>query len=431
MRAAAFIVPAVLAATFLLPSVYAASKDGKPPEESAKTIKVADGLEATLWAHEPDVINPTNIDIDERGRVWVAEGANYRSKNTIRPEGDRIMILEDSKGTGVCDKATVFYQDKDLICPLGIGVVGNKVYVSMSPKLMVFTIDASGEKPVGPPEILFDCFSGYNYDHGLHKVSIGADGRLYFNSGNAGLSGGDNIKMFPRAAGIANAHGQGQQRRTGCRFDRQQPRPARQTVGTDTKRKAAKATKKARPFRCNIDGTNLETLGYNFRNNYEVTVDSFGTAWQSDNDDDGNQGVRLNFVMEGGDFGYAGWGGVIARYPTQSAQEAHWRQREPGVVPNLYNTGGGSPTGILVYEGDLLPAKYQGALISLQRGRAVVQLCRRVYDAGKRRGLQVRTGRTDQGRRQVVEALRPGRGARRRGLRRRLVRRDFRRTRHG
>jgi hypothetical protein len=55
-------------------------------------------------------------------------------------------------------------------------------------------------------------------------------------------------------------------------------------------------------------------LGNNFRNNYEVTVDSFGTLWQSDNDDDGNQGVRINYVMEHGNFGYtdektgAGWG---------------------------------------------------------------------------------------------------------------------------
>ena len=54
-------------------------------------------------------------------------------------------------------------------------------------------------------------------------------------------------------------------------------------------------------------------LGHNFRNNYEVAVDSFGTLWQSDNDDDGNRGVRINYVMEYGNYGYsdemtgAGW----------------------------------------------------------------------------------------------------------------------------
>ena len=56
----------------------------------------------------------------------------------------------------------------------------------------------------------------------------------------------------------------------------------------------------------NLDGSDFEVLGYNFRNNYELTVDSFGTVWQSDNDDDGNQGVRINYVMEGGNFGYTG-----------------------------------------------------------------------------------------------------------------------------
>jgi hypothetical protein len=42
-------------------------------------------------------------------------------------------------------------------------------------------------------------------------------------------------------------------------------------------------------------------------------VDSYGTLWQSDNDDDGNRGVRINYVMEYGNYGYtdemtgAGW----------------------------------------------------------------------------------------------------------------------------
>src|SRR5690606_19739148 len=57
-------------------------------------------------------------------------------------------------------------------------------------------------------------------------------------------------------------------------------------------------------FRCDPDGSNLETLAWNFRNNYETAIDSFGTLWQSDNDDDGNKGVRINFVMEHGNYGF-------------------------------------------------------------------------------------------------------------------------------
>ena len=107
---------------------------------------------------------------------------------------------------------------------------------------------------------------------------------------------------------------------------------------------------------CNLDGSDFVVLGYDFRNNYELTVDSFGTVWQSDNDDDGNQGVRINYVMEGGDFGYTGpkgsnWGRDASLFPGQTHQEAQWHTRWPGMVPNLLDTGAGAPTGITMYEG--------------------------------------------------------------------------------
>src|SRR5207247_8878837 len=123
-----------------------------------------------------------------RGRVWWVESMNYRGSK-MRPEGDRIMIAEDPDHTGKATSYKVFYQDKSLIGPLGICVLGNKVYVAQSPKMWVFKIDPSGDKPVGPPEVLFDGFSGVNHDHGLHAIMFGPDGRFYFNAGNSGIDG--------------------------------------------------------------------------------------------------------------------------------------------------------------------------------------------------------------------------------------------------
>ena len=66
-------------------------------------------LEITLWAESPMFFNPTNIDVDARGRVWVAEAVNYRGFNTAKaepltqPAGDRIVILSDSDGDGRAD----------------------------------------------------------------------------------------------------------------------------------------------------------------------------------------------------------------------------------------------------------------------------------------------------------------------------------------
>ncbi len=118
-------------------------------------------------------------------------------------------------------------------------------------------------------------------------------------------------------------------------------------------------------FRCELDGSGVETLGWNFRNNWEIAVDSFGTVWQSDNDDDGNKGVRINYVMEFGNYGYrdeitrAGWRDPRPNIETEIPRR-HWHLNDPGVVPNLILTGAGSPTGICVYEGELLPKIFHG-----------------------------------------------------------------------
>src|SRR5207245_2313656 len=98
-------------------------------------------------------------------------------------------------------------------------------------------------------------------------------------------------------------------------------------------------------WRCDTDGTNLELIAHNFRNEYEPCVDSFGTIFTSDNDDDGNEQTRICYVMPGGDYGYN------PRGPGQN----HWHEEQPGVVPKILRTGFGSPTGMCVYEGTLLP----------------------------------------------------------------------------
>jgi hypothetical protein len=85
-----------------------------PPEDCVKAMKVHEGLEASYWAGEPGMVNPTSMDIDERGRIWVCESMNYRGSK-MRPEGDRIVIMEDSDGDGKADSSKVFYQDKAII----------------------------------------------------------------------------------------------------------------------------------------------------------------------------------------------------------------------------------------------------------------------------------------------------------------------------
>jgi hypothetical protein len=122
----------------------------------------------------------------------------------------------------------------------------------------------------------------------------------------------------------------------------------------------------------------VEVLGQNFRNPFEVAVDSYGTLWQSDNDDDGNRGVRINYVMEHGNFGYkdemtnASWQQKRTNLE-DSIPLRHWHLNDPGVVPNLLQTFAGSPTGIVVYEGSLLPKEFHNQIIHTDAGPNVVR----------------------------------------------------------
>ena len=326
---------------------------GRTPADATKNLDVHPALQVELFAAEPMLLSPSNIDIDHRGRVWVCEVINYRGHRNKRPEGDRILILEDTDGDGKADKKKVFYQGRDIDSAHGVCVLGTvdgkntRVIVSALDKVQVFT-DVDGDDKADKKETLFSGISGAQHDHGIHQFMFGPDGRLYFNFGNSGkqLKDKNGKPVIDLAGNVVTAN--------------------------------RKPYQEGMVFRCKLDGSEVETLGWNFLNNWMVTVDSFGTIWQSDNDDDGNRGVRINYVMEYGNYGYkdeftgAGWKTKRTNLE-KTIPLRHWHLNDPGVMPNLLQTGAGSPTGICVYEGDLLPKIFHGQLIHCDAGPSIVR----------------------------------------------------------
>jgi putative membrane-bound dehydrogenase-like protein len=311
-------------------------------------LQVPEGLEVKPFASEPMLINPTNIDVDSKGRVWVLEAYNYRpgiNGNPTNPQGDRIVILEDTDGDGQADSRKVFYQSPELNSPLGIAVLDSMVLVSQSPYIWKM-FDDNRDGKADRKEVMFSGIGGDQHDHGAHAFTFGPDGKLYFNIGNEG-------KQLLDAKGNPVLDQDG---------DPIGPKKYRQGM----------------VFRCNLDGSQVEVLGHNFRNNYEVAVDSYGGLWQSDNDDDGNKGVRINAVFEHGNYGYVdemtgeGWS-VNRTNIEKEIPLRHWHLNDPGVVPNLLQTGAGSPTGMIIYEGNLLPSKFQNQMIHTDAGPNVVR----------------------------------------------------------
>src|SRR5262249_15027352 len=115
-------------------------RQAQPPMQvPIDLFRLPDGLDITLWASTPMLHNPTNIDIDRNGRIWVAEGVRYRYHHARQPEGDRILVLEDTDHDGKADAVHTFVQDPELVAPLGIAVIDNKIVVSQPPNLIVYT----------------------------------------------------------------------------------------------------------------------------------------------------------------------------------------------------------------------------------------------------------------------------------------------------
>ena len=152
--------------------------DGLPALEAARAITLPEGFEAHLFASEPDVVQPIAFCLDDRGRVWVAEGRQYPKRAEGDQGQDRILIFEDTDGDHRYDKRTLFADQLNLVSGLELGFGG--VWVGAAPYLM-FIPDRNGDdQPDGPPEILLD---GWDYQRDTHETlntfTWGPDGWLY------------------------------------------------------------------------------------------------------------------------------------------------------------------------------------------------------------------------------------------------------------
>jgi len=327
-------------------------------------FELPDGLVAELWSESPQLYNPTAIDVDAHGRLYVAEAVNYRkwdgrNPGLEHPKGDRIVVLEDTDGDGRADSSTVFAQDLDLVSPLGVAVFGNQVVVSCSPNVFVYT-DDDGDLVADRREVLLTGFGGFDHDHGVHSVVAGPDGRWYLAAGNAG----------PHMVTDAD----GWRLRSGSLYNGGGPALADNRPGLVSDDGRAWVGGLVLSF--DPDGGGLAVQSHNYRNNYEAALDSFGNVYLADNDDDGNASCRTLWCLPGGDHGYFSadgsryWG--ADRRPGQETVSAHWHQEDPGVVPAGAINGAGGPTGVVVYESGLLSPWLEGRVLNADAGAGVV-----------------------------------------------------------
>jgi glucose/arabinose dehydrogenase len=148
-------------------------------EQPTPTFDIADGFEATLWAENPLLHKPIQMNWDARGRLWIASSEVYPLIAPGQPATDSIVVLEDTNGDGVADKHTTFAVG--LVIPTGVLPDDRGgCYVAASHQLLHFA-DTNGDGVSDKKTIVLSSFGTEDTHHNLHTLRWGYDGHMYFN----------------------------------------------------------------------------------------------------------------------------------------------------------------------------------------------------------------------------------------------------------
>jgi putative heme-binding domain-containing protein len=148
------------------------------PMIQQEMMHVPEGFEVNLFASEPMVEKPIQMNWDAEGRLWVVGSTAYPQPTPGEQPNDKIFILEDTNGDGVADRSTVFAEG--LTIPTGILPGDGGVYVANSTEIL-FLKDTTGDGQADHREVVLSGFGTADSHHLIHTFRWGPDGMLYFN----------------------------------------------------------------------------------------------------------------------------------------------------------------------------------------------------------------------------------------------------------
>ncbi|GAB3175216.1 PVC-type heme-binding CxxCH protein [Telluribacter humicola] len=205
-------------------------KDNPDPDvqRELESFKIADGFEVTLFAAEPLVAKPIQMNWDAEGRLWVVSSTAYPHLKTGEEANDKVFVLEDTDGDGKADKSTIFAEG--LLTPTGILPGDGGVYVANSTEILHF-MDTDGDGKADKKRQVLTGFGVADTHHLIHTFRWGPEGRLYFNqsiyiyshvetpSGIKRLEGGGVWKLQPKTLDL-DVYAKGLVNPWGLQFDR-------------------------------------------------------------------------------------------------------------------------------------------------------------------------------------------------------------------
>ncbi len=281
-------------------------------------------LEINLFADAPQILTPTDVDVDHKGRVWAIEcNTHFRPPNYKGHESDRLLVFSDENHDGKADRIETFADG--FVYAMSVAVRhGDGVYLATR-KDVFHLVDTDGDGKADRRDVILRLETSGDYPHnGLAGFAFDGLGFLYI-----GL--GENLGAPYRL------------------------------VGTDG-RSFSGGGEGGSIFRCRPDGTDLTLWATGFWNPHASCVDAFGRMFTVDNDPDDRPPCRLVHVIPGGDYGYRFRNGRRGIHPFTA-----WDGELPGTLPMVSGTGE-APSGIVAYESDAFPAEYRGAVFATSWG---------------------------------------------------------------
>lgn len=296
-------------------------------------------FEVTLFASEPLVRQPCSMAFDERGRLFVGMGPQYRNPKPDTP-GDSVVLFLDTNGDGKADTTKEFATGFNAI--QGLAWHGRDLWIANAPDFTIVR-DLDGDDEADEYIKVYTDLG--NLEHGLHGLNWAPDGKLYMSKGNSkGLNkpGRYAPKPFRDLAGVT-APADVPDFPAQEKFSKDNYRHAYHDPADDWGLDGG-------VLRCDDGGKNLEIVARGFRNPWDITFDS-GFNWLG-TDNDQTTGDRVFMPFYGAHFGW--------NHPWSSYWGTGPHAPTAPVSGPLFE---GSGTGVVFCQSAQFPPEYRGTFL--------------------------------------------------------------------
>jgi len=148
------------------------------PVAELAAMEVAEGYEVTLFASDPAIRKPLQINFDPAGRMWVSSSSVYPQIRPGEIPDDTVTILDDTDGDGVADVSRVF--SAGLHMPTAVLPGDGGCYVANATE-MLHLADTDGDGTADTRRTVLSGFGTEDTHHLIHTFRWGVDSRLFFN----------------------------------------------------------------------------------------------------------------------------------------------------------------------------------------------------------------------------------------------------------